>query len=376
MNYGMIVGTLFAAAVSLFSSANNAFAQSSAEEASVPFTLAAMGDIMLGTENLLPPDGARGFFIDVKPYLRGRDIIFGNLEGPLTDRGSPTKDTSTGRSFCFRTPPAYGAVLKEAGFNILSLANNHAFDYGPEGRAQTVQVLESLDISHTGAPGQISRRTIRGQGFAFIGLAPNSGCQNINDISGAVALVKTALREDPASLVIVSMHGGAEGSAHMALPDGPEVFMGENRGDLRRLSRALIDAGAALVIGHGPHVPRGVEVYKDRLIVYSLGNFATASGINVQGATGLAPLLLAEIDAKGKILHYDFVSFRQERNKGPRFDPSDEAAKTIRQLSLALGTQMPPRKSGASRSGRPQALQARKAGEGDEAREHPESHLQ
>jgi hypothetical protein len=89
---------------------------------------------------------------------------------------------------------------------------------------------------------------IRGWNFAFIGLSPNNGCQNINDIPGAVALVKTARREDPTTLVIVSMHGGAEGSAYMAVPDGPEVFMGENRGDLRRLSRALIDAGAAMII--------------------------------------------------------------------------------------------------------------------------------
>jgi hypothetical protein len=328
-------------AMAFFFPLPKAFAQPPAEDA--VFTLAAMGDIMLGTENLLPPDGARGFFTDVKPYLRGRDIVFGNLEGPLTDRGFPTKNTSSERSFCFRTPPSYGTVLKDAGFNILSLANNHILDYGPEGRDQTVRILESLGIGHTGAPGQISRRVVRGRNFAFIGLAPNKGCQNINDIPGAVALVKAALREDPASLVIVSMHGGAEGSAYMAVPDGPEMFMGENRGDLRRLSRALIDAGAAMIIGHGPHVPRGAEVYKDRLIVYSLGNFATASGINVKGASGLAPLLLAKFDAGGKILEYDFISFRQEMNRGPRLDPKNEAAKTIRRLSLEIGKGPPPK---------------------------------
>ncbi|MDR1661526.1 MAG: CapA family protein, partial [Azoarcus sp.] len=195
---------------------DEAFAQSRppVEEAAATFTLAAVGDIMLGTENHLPPDGAREFFTDVKPYLRDRDIIFGNLEGPLTDRGVPAKNTSTGHSFCFRTPPSYGAVLKDAGFNILSLANNHVLDYGPEGRNQTVRVLESLGIGHTGAPGQISRRAIRGRNFAFIGLSPNNGCQNINDIPGAVALVEAARREDPTTLVIVSMHGGAEGSAY------------------------------------------------------------------------------------------------------------------------------------------------------------------
>jgi hypothetical protein len=300
------------------------------------YSLAAMGDIMLGTENLLPPDGAKGFFKDVLPYLQGKDIIFGNLEGPLTDRGAPAKDTSTGRSFCFRTPPSYGEVLKDAGFNILSLANTHAMDYGPEGRAQTTEVLDALGISHAGAPGEIAYREVRGKRFAFIALAPNRGCQDINDIEGAAELVKKAKENDQGTLVIVSMHGGAEGSAHMNVPDGPETYLGENRGDLKKLSRALIDAGAAMVIGHGPHVPRGAELYKDRLIAYSLGNFATASGINVKGATGLAPLLLAEMDGEGKTLSYEFISFRQRQNEGPKKDPSNEAADVIKKLSEKL----------------------------------------
>jgi poly-gamma-glutamate capsule biosynthesis protein CapA/YwtB (metallophosphatase superfamily) len=295
-----------------------------------------MGDIMLGTENLLPPGGAGDFFIDVKPYIQGRDVVFGNLEGPLTDRGRPTKNTSTGRSFCFRTPPSYGEVLKDAGFTVMSLANNHAMDYGPEGRAQTEEVLDGLGILHTGAPGQIARAEVRGRPFAFIALAPNNGCQNLNDIDGAVALVKKALEEVPGTMVIVSMHGGAEGTAAMRLPKGPETYLGENRGDLRRLSRALVDAGAAMVIGHGPHVPRGAELYKGRLVAYSLGNFATASGINVKGATGLAPLLLAEIGPDGSTTSYEFVSFRQQMNKGPRLDPTDEAARTVRRLSEEL----------------------------------------
>jgi hypothetical protein len=295
-----------------------------------------MGDIMLGTENLLPPDGAKGFFTEVKPYLADRDIIFGNLEGPLTDRGAPTKDTSTGRSFCFRTPPSYGAVLADAGFNFLSLANNHAMDYGQEGRDQTVDVLESYGITHAGAPGEIAWREIKGRKFAFIALAPNRGCQNINDIEGNVALVKKALSEDPSALVLVSMHGGAEGTAHMSLPNGPEYYLGENRGDLRKLSHALIDAGAAIVIGHGPHVPRGAELYKGHLIAYSLGNFATASGINVKGATGLAPLLLAEIGPNGETLSYEFISFRQQPNQGPKLDPTREATNVIARLSKEI----------------------------------------
>ncbi|MDR1166371.1 MAG: CapA family protein [Deltaproteobacteria bacterium] len=299
-------------------------------------TVAAMGDIMLGTENLLPPDGAKDFFADVTPYLKGRDIVFGNLEGPLTDRGYPAKDTSTGRSFCFRTPPSYGQVLKDAGFTILSMANNHALDYGEEGRAQTVEVLDGLGIKRAGAPLELTEDRVRGHSIVYFGLAPNVGSQNINDIPGAVAMVKEALKNDPAALVVVSFHGGAEGSGQMSLPDGPETFLGERRGDLRVLARALIDAGAAMVLGHGPHVPRGVEIYRDRLIAYSLGNFATANGINVKGANGLAPLLLAEMDGTGRILGWRIVSFRQKPNQGPKADPTDEAALTIERLSEAL----------------------------------------
>ncbi|MDR1163310.1 MAG: CapA family protein [Candidatus Accumulibacter sp.] len=305
-------------------------------EKSFTLKVAAMGDIMLGTENRLPPDAAAGFFREVKPFLKDRDVVFGNLEGPLTDRGAPTKVSAAGRSYCFRTPPAYGRRLKDAGFNIVSLANNHANDYGHEGRGQTIEVLEELGIAHTGAPGQVTYLTLKGRRTAFIGLAPNLGCQDINDIPGAVALVKKVLAEDPKVLVVVSMHGGAEGSAHMSQPIGPEVYLGERRGDLVKLAHALVDAGADLVLGHGPHVPRALEVYRNRLIAYSLGNFATASGINVQGATGLAPLLLAELDGEGKLLNHRIVSFRQLANQGPRRDAKDEARQVIESLSREL----------------------------------------
>jgi poly-gamma-glutamate capsule biosynthesis protein CapA/YwtB (metallophosphatase superfamily) len=302
--------------------------------------IAAAGDIMMGTENSLPPDGGAGFFKDVAPYLKDRDLVIGNLEGPLTDRGAPTKTIVPGRSYCFRTPPAYGRLLKEAGFTAMSLANNHANDYGPEGRAQTVEVLEDLGIAHAGAPGEVAVFRANDREVAFLALAPNRGCQNINDIDAAVNLVKKSLRENPDRLVFVSFHGGAEGTAHMVLPHGPELYLGENRGDLIKLSHALIDAGAAAVIGHGPHVPRAVEVYKDHLIAYSLGNFATAAGINVKGATGLAPLLLFEVDEKGQLVKYEIVSFRQQMNKGPKLDPSGEAANVMGDLTKRLASEL------------------------------------
>jgi poly-gamma-glutamate capsule biosynthesis protein CapA/YwtB (metallophosphatase superfamily) len=222
----------------------------------------------------------------------------------------------------------------------MSLANNHANDYGPEGRAQTVETLEALGIQHAGAPGEVAVFQTGDQEVAFLALAPNRGCQNINDIDGAVNLVKTTLKENPTRLVFVSFHGGAEGSAHMVLPHGPELYLGENRGDLIKLAHALIDAGAAAVLGHGPHVPRAVEVYKDHLIAYSLGNFATAAGINVSGATGLAPLLLFEVDDSGVLKNYEIISFRQKMNQGPKLDATNEATEVIADLTKRLASEL------------------------------------
>lgn len=299
--------------------------------------LAAVGDIMMGTENSLPPDGAKGFFKDMAPYVKGYDVVLGNLEGPLTNRGAPTKKIVPGRSYCFRTPPSYGQNLKDAGFNVMTLANNHANDYGPEGRAQTVETLTALGIAHTGAEGQIAvMRANNGREVAVIGLAPNRGCQSVNDIPGAVALVKKSLAQAPDRPVLVTFHGGAEGTGHMNVPIGPETYLGENRGDLVKLSHALIDAGAIAVIGHGPHVPRALEIYKGRLIAYSLGNFATAAGINVSGATGLAPLLLADLAEDGTVLDHKIISFRQRMNQGPKLDKTGEAEKVIGDLTKRL----------------------------------------
>lgn len=296
---------------------------------------AAVGDIMMGTENALPENDGAGLFADAKPFLVQRDVVFGNLESPLTNMGTPQKPVATGRFYVFRTPPRYGSYLKDAGFTMLSLANNHSNDYGPQGRAQTRAILKDHGIQHTGAVGQVAVQYVKGVRIAFIGLAPNLGCQNINDIPAVVKMVRREAQQ-PNSLVVVSFHGGAEGAAHLRLPDGPETYLGEKRGDLRRLAHAVIDAGAALVLGHGPHVPRGLEVYKGRLIAYSLGNFATSAGINIRGVTGLAPLLLADLALNGELVSMKIVSFRQEYNKGPKLDPTNEVASLIRALSKEM----------------------------------------
>jgi len=135
-------------------------------------------------------------------------------------------------------------------------------------------------------------------------------------------------------IVVVSFHGGAEGADVTHLPFANEEYFDEPRGDVVWFARGVIDAGADLVVGHGPHVVRGMERYKDRLIAYSLGNFATYYGISVAGIKGIAPILTTTLDGDGKFIEGEIVSTIQLRPAGPSIDPKARALNLVRELSI------------------------------------------
>lgn len=303
--------------------------------ASTTLTIAAVGDIMLGTdfpENILPDDDGVGFLAPVTPILSATDITFGNLEGVLLDGGEPVKQCrDTTACFLFRTPTRYAQYLSAAGFDVMSLANNHAHDFGEEGRSAGMAALESVGIRHSGREGDVASWNVKGLRVALIAFAPNIGAHALNDYQRAAELVaELAQRHD---IVMVSFHGGAEGADADVLPFAEEVYYGEPRGNVITFAHAVIDAGADLVIGHGPHVPRALELYQERLIAYSLGNFATYYGISVEGPKGVAPVLLAELDASGRLVRGRIESMLQVRPGGPQPDPARTALNTLRALT-------------------------------------------
>lgn len=296
--------------------------------------IAAVGDIMLGTDfprDLLPPEHKR-LLGPMSRHLRTADIAVGNLEGVLMDGDEPAKACrSESHCYRFRTPTRYAAQLREAGFDVLSLANNHARDFGEKGRVQTMAALEAVGIRHSGQQGDVASWTQDGRRVAFIAFAPFRGANNPLEIEKGAAMV--AALSEAHDLVLVSMHMGAEGEEHQRVPFGPEFFHGEARGDVVAFARAMVDAGADAVLGHGPHVPRAMELYRDRLIAYSLGNFCTFWGIKVTKVNGLAPLLSFEVDAEGRFLSGQILSGRQIRPDGPLPDPSHQAARLIGRLT-------------------------------------------
>ena len=226
--------------------------------------IAFVGDMMLGTdfpENHLPDDDGLGFLADVTQVLASADLAVGNLEGVLSDGGEPVKQCSNPRAcYLFRSPTRYAALYRDAGFDMLSVANNHALDFGEDGRDSTMAALDAVGIHHSGREGEFASFEHGELRVAFLAYAVTRNSNLVFDYE----LVEATVREFAAShdIVIVSFHGGAEGQGYTRLPFAEEEYYGEPRGDVVRFARLAVDAGADLVIGHGPHVIRAVERYK------------------------------------------------------------------------------------------------------------------
>ena len=296
----------------------------------------AVGDVNLGSEphgELPPEDGAR-ILEAVAPLLRDADLTFANLEGPLCDTGASTKcppKPKPGTCFAFRTPTRYGKYLQEAGVDVASTANNHAGDYGESCRRATEATLDALGIRWSGPPGTVASVERNGLKVGVVAFYNSSSCHDLNDHAAAERWVKKA--KETHDLVIVSFHGGAEGTKALHTPDGMEIYMGEQRGHLRAFAHRVVDAGAALVLGHGPHVPRALEIYKGRLIAYSLGNFATYGQFSLSGPKGLAPVLEAELAEDGTFLRGHLHPTKQVGQGIPQPDPEGAVVPLMQQLS-------------------------------------------
>ncbi len=299
-------------------------------------TIAAVGDMMLGTdypENILPDDDGVSFLADVTPILSAADLTLGNLEGVLLDGGEPGKQCSNPNAcYLFRSPSRYVEYYKAAGFDVMSLANNHARDFGEEGRLASMDTLREAGIHHSGLEGDFATLEVNGLQVAVLAYAVTRNSNLLLDYDLARATV--AGYAGTHDIVIVSFHGGAEGLDVSRLPFAEETYFGEPRGDVVKFSRMMVDAGADLVIGHGPHVIRAAENYKDRLIAYSLGNFATYYGISVAGIKGIAPILVVTLDAEGHFVAGEVHSTIQIRPAGPSLDPEQRALKMLRSLSI------------------------------------------
>jgi hypothetical protein len=299
-------------------------------------TIIGVGDIMMGSnypENNLPPDSGRALLRQVAPILRNADVTFGNLEGVLLDEGGTPKTCRDPKvCYVFRTPERYVNNLADAGFDILSVANNHAGDFGAVGRQRTQATLNQAGIAYAGQLQQpwvvIEKNGVK---YGLAAFSPNSNCISITDRATAQMIVKKL--DSLSDIVIVSFHGGAEGPQHQHVPRRDELFHGENRGNVYQFARDVIDAGADVVFGHGPHVTRAIDIYKNRFIAYSLGNFCTYGGINVSGINGWAPIIKVWVNNKGEFLKGRITSTWQMPRSPVMIDEQGRVGQRIQQLT-------------------------------------------
>lgn len=296
-----------------------------------PITLEWVGDMALSTQRGLPPGGLDRALAPVRIPLRRPELTLGNLEGTLSVGGaSKCGGIGGGSCFAFQAPPSTAGQFRALGFDVLNLANNHSLDYGNAGRVQTISALNGVGIAHTGLPGEITVRRAGGVRVAFLGFAPYSFDANLLDIPAAKALVRRARAR--ARLVVVIMHAGAEGANELHTPYGTEYYLGEDRGDPRAFAHAMVDAGASIVLGSGPHVIRGIQRYRGKMIAYSLGNFVGYHTLAGGGVLSESGILRVALGANGRVRGARWISIRLTDGL-PRPDPTHQSAKLVAALS-------------------------------------------
>lgn len=324
----------------LFLSANPASAQTTscispagATSTEEPVRMVFGGDIVLGNsfvvENI-PKDWEERYFAGVRDILKRADVAIGNFEGTLTDNEKTSKNPGSGRQYAFRSPPHYAELMYKEGFRVLNIANNHANDFGEIGFKDTRNNLKQAGIAVSGLRDEAATLSVRGLNIAVLGFTYSSRFNTIFELEQGAELVRQA--KSRGEFVIVTFHAGAEGSPAIWHENADEEFLGENRGNTVAFSRAMIDAGANLVVGHGPHVLRAAECYQGKPIIYSLGNFVGVGGLSAKNFAAVSALLEVSVAQDGSLQNINLVPLRFNEQKLPQIDPREFGTKLVNYL--------------------------------------------
>ncbi len=295
------------------------------------FSIDWVGDMTFGSPGAWPPDGTGSLLTAVPPADLHSDLTMGNLESALGDL--PLSKCAPGDTECyaFEAPDSTAQMLKQEGFSAVNVANNHTLDAGTAGEANTNSVLQQAGLAYAGRPGQITYLERNGIKIALLGFAPWPYDADALDIPAAEALVKQAAQH--AQVVIVMEHLGAEGDSAQHVTDSEEYYLGEDRGNSIAFTHGVIDAGADLVVGSGPHVLRGFQWYHGHLIAYSLGNFCGYDTLGLDSITSVSAILHVTLGAQGQFVSGSISPLRLVEPGTPEPDPTGAAITTINSLS-------------------------------------------
>ena len=312
---------------------NACTSQTPASSSVEPVRVVFGGDIVLGNsfvvENI-PKSWEENYFAGVRSVLKRADVAMGNFEDTLTEHDKTSKTIGTGRQYAFRSLPHYAELMYQEGFRVLNVANNHANDFGETGFKDTLRNLKQAGIAVTGVRDEAATLSVRGLNIAVLGFTYSNRFNTVFDLDGGAKLVRDAKAKG--EYVIVTFHAGAEGTPAVWHDDEEELFMGENRGNTVAFSRAMINAGADMVVGHGPHVLRAAECYQGRPIVYSLGNFVGVGGLSAKNFAAVSALLEVSINVDGTLKSINLVPVRFNDQKLPQIDTQEFGTRLVNYL--------------------------------------------
>ncbi len=293
------------------------------------FTLSAVGDTELGNTSRLPTNPAT-YLAPMKASL-GASIVFGNLEGTMTNATSSKCAPTSNECYAFRVPIAFAQFYRDIGFTVLNSANNHSHDFGTRGVVDTSHAIEAAGMVQAGLSGQIGVAHVGSTKVAFVDFAPYENTNNLLNLPAAAQLIARA--KSMANVVVVYMHAGAEGTSADHVTRTTETYLGENRGNEYAFAHAAIDDGADLVLASGPHVLRGMEWYRGDLIAYSLGDFANYYDFSTAGTLDLSAILHVTLRSTGTYVREWLTSVRLNSTGQPFPDPTHAALNFINTLS-------------------------------------------
>ena len=284
-----------------------------------------VGDIIPGI------DAYPNMFSDITSYTEKPEVMIANFEGAATDSIFSKCKIDSKNCFSFNGNDIFLKLLRDASFDVLNVANNHFNDYREVGQIDTIRNIREIGLIPSGMKGEVTYITKNNIKISLVGFSNYSWTNDLNRTNEVANLIQEADKD--ADIVVVVFHGGGEGASYSHTPREVEWYLGENRGDLRAFAHNAIDSGADLVLGSGPHVLRGIEWYENKLIAYSLGNFAMADGILTTGTLKNSGMLNVTLDKHGSKISGNIESFEIDRYGIPRPDLSNTAITIINNLS-------------------------------------------
>lgn len=264
-------------------------------------------------------------------FLKQADLVFGNLEGPITNGGLLQKISREGHTYAFRFPISTAKILRDANIDAVNIANNHIRDYGAQGVQDTVQHSYQQNVMAVGNKGSLVIKNIKGKRVGLMSFGYHTAQNDMNDTEAVVAAMQAAKAQT--DLLVIAFHAGAEGAPAAYLTDGVEMYLGENRGNPRAFSKLVIEHGADAVIGFGPHVLRGAECINGKPVLHSLGNFVSAGGLSIAGVSSLTVISQLALSAAGTFLGARAIPMIFTPEKIPTFDSTARSIELMNLLS-------------------------------------------